>query len=321
MDASNRFPGFLVMALVASLLGSAVWADCGSVPFRSPLSVKRLLALELLPDGQKNVKFDPLDVVVYEPGQRGIILWNGEEQILLLSTELRTSVPTSLLEVIPFPTEPTVRLGDFATFEKMQRLVMEKSMWKVASGGGVPSAQAIEDAARITFYEKMGAHDLTVVNVLNADYFQQWVERFLRDQGTETVAIEPEFLQVIGNYVARGYRWFVFDTIDVAGDVRSHEPVEFRFRTDQLYYPLEISTREHGKTKVDLLLVTPEPLKGFDELTFAVRKEKSLSLTHEELLTVSEDWAGFMKSPDMAMQRVNIKGNIRKMKTDFILRH
>lgn len=152
-------------------------------------------------------------------------------------------------------------------------------------------------------------------------YFQQWVEKFLRDQGTETVVIEPEFLKVISDCVDRGYRWLVFDTIDVGGDLRSHEPVEFRFKTDQLYYPLEISTREHGKTKVDLLLVTPEPLKGFDELTFTVRQEKALTLTNEELLTVSEDWAGFMKSPAMAMQRVNIKGNIRKMKTDFILRH
>lgn len=92
----------------------------------------------------------------------------AKSKFLLLSTELSTSAPTSLLEVIPFPTEPTARLGDFATFEKMQRLVMDKSMWKVASGGGVPDHRAVEDAARITFYKKMGAHDIAVVNVQNA---------------------------------------------------------------------------------------------------------------------------------------------------------
>lgn len=321
MGAPEKSSRGLALLLVSTLFCAAAWADCGSVPFRSPLSIKRLLELELLPDGEKNVKFDPLDVVVYEPGQRGIILWNGQEQILLLSTEIRTNVPTSILEVIPFPTEPTVKLGDFATFEKMQRLVMNKAMWQVASGGGVPDARAVENAARITFHEKMGAHDLAVVQVQNADYFVEWVETFLREQGADTVVIDPEFVKVIGNYVSRGYRWFVFDTIDVGGGVRSHEPVEFRFKTDQVYYPLEISTREHGKTLVDLLLVTQAPMKGYGELTFAVRKEKALELTHEELLTVSNDWAGFMNSPGMTMQRVNIKGNIRKMKTDFILRH
>lgn len=80
MGKSTRILGIAALTLVSTLC-SAIWADCGSVPFRSPLTIKRMLALELLPDGQKNVKFDPLDVVVYEPGQRGIILWNGEEQI------------------------------------------------------------------------------------------------------------------------------------------------------------------------------------------------------------------------------------------------
>lgn len=300
--------------------GSWAWADCGSVPYRSPLSLKRLLELELLPDGEQNVRFDPLDVVVYEPGQRGIILWNGEEQILLLSTEIKTNVPTSILEVIPFPSEPTAKLGSFETFEKMQRLVMDKAMWQVASGGGVPDTRAIERAARITFYEKMGAHDLAVVQVDDATHFTAWVEAFLQNQGGDPARIDPEFVTIIGNYVARGYRWFVFDTIDVGGDLRSHEPVEFRFKTDHVYYPLEISTREHGKTKVDLLLVTRAPMRGFDSLELATRREDPLTLTLDELMGVSETWGAFMNAPDLTMQRVKMKGDIRKMKTDFILR-
>lgn len=321
MNTWRTFSRSSICVLIAALIGvSTAWGDCGSVPFRSPLSLERLFTLELLPTGEKNVKFDPLDVVVYEPGQRGIILWNGEEQILLLSTEIKTNMPTSILEVIPFPAEPSVKLGDFDTFERMQRIVMNKAMWQVASGGGVPDTRAVEQAARITFYEKMGAHDLAVVEVKDAAYFTQWVEAFVLGQGGESAVIDPEFVQIIGNYVGRGYRWFVFDTIDVGNDLRSHEPVEFRFKTDHVYYPLEISTREHGKTQVDLLLVTGKPMKGYKDLDLAVRREDPLSLTSTELQGVSADWAQFMQAPEMAMQRVKIKGNIRKMKSDFILR-
>lgn len=321
MSTRNALARGFVLVLLGGLVStSMVWADCGSVPYRSPLSLERLFQLELLPSGEKNVKFDPLDVVVYEPGQRGIILWNGEEQILLLSTEIRTNIPTSILEVIPFPAEPSVKLGDFSTFEKMQRLVMDKAMWQVASGGGVPDTGAVEKAARITFYEKMGAHDLAVVQVENAEYFTAWVAAFMHDQGAEPGQIDPEFIKIIGNYVARGYRWFVFDTIDVGGDLRSHEPVEFRFKTDHVYYPLEISTREHGKTQVDLLLVTRAPMKGFKDLDLAVRKEDPLAFTANELQGVSEEWAAFMQAPELTMQRVKMKGNIAKMKSDFILR-
>jgi hypothetical protein len=319
MTASRNYSRMLALVMIGAL-AAGTWADCGSVPFRSPLSLKRLIELELLPGGQKNVKFDPLDVVVYEPGQRGIVLWNGEEETLLLSTEIRTSVPTSILEVIPFPNEPTVRLGDFSTFEKMQRLVMEKGLWQVASGGGVPNALAIEEAARITFHEKMGAHDIAVVKVQNSDYFLQWVQGFLRDQGATDLRVNPDFVKVIGNYLERGYDWFVFDTIDVGTELGSHEPVEFRFKSDQLYYPLEISTLETGKTKVDLLLVTPSPLKGYGGLTFAVDREKHHELSEVELDNVSPEWAAFMGVPSMTMQQVRIKGDIRAMKTDLLLR-
>ena len=65
--------------------------DCGCIPYYSPFEAFGNLVLNDMPDGKVNVEFNPLEVVVYEPGQRGIILWNGQEEILLLSTEIKTS--------------------------------------------------------------------------------------------------------------------------------------------------------------------------------------------------------------------------------------
>ena len=38
---------------------------------------------------------------IYEPAQNAIIAWNGKEEILVLTTDLRSSKPTKVLEVLP----------------------------------------------------------------------------------------------------------------------------------------------------------------------------------------------------------------------------
>jgi hypothetical protein len=310
--------------IVALLAAVNAGADCGSIPFSTPFRMSDLILYGLTSessDASPDISFDPLEVVVYEPGQRGIILWNGVEETLLLSTEIRTSAPVSILEVIPFPSEPKVELGEFETFEKMQRLLIEKSMWTVASGGGVPGVSPpIDEAARVTFYQEMGAHHLAVVEVLNAPYFADWVMKFFGEQKAVNPKIDPKFIDVINDYLQRNHRWFVFDVIETSDRLQSRQPVQYRFASPHVYYPLEISTLETGKTKVDLLLLTKQPIEGYKDLTFAVDREKGVAVTKEELSGVSEEWAAFMGADSFTMQRVHIKGNIRELKSDFIVR-
>lgn len=313
-------------AVWACLLGVAtVWgtafADCGSIPFSSPLRIVRNMTLEERLDGGKDVKFDPLKVVVYEPGQRGIILWNGTRETLLLSTEIRVSGAASLLEVIPFPSEPTAQLGDFEMFQKMQRLLIEKTMWRVASGGGKGLAAGVpEDAARVTFSEKMGAHDISVVRVDRPEYFVEWTMNFMRAQQAVNPQVDPKFVDIIEDYLSRNFQWFVFDSIDASDTLQSKEPIEYQFATDSVYYPLQISTLEEGPTVVDLLLVTPQPVSTYDKLEFAVKRDKGVDLSPQELAGVSGPWAQFMGPGAHSMQRVYIRGRLGDMRRDFIVR-
>jgi hypothetical protein len=310
------------LALVVTVLVAApgiAGADCGSIPYYSPLGGFDLLDIVTTPEGTAQVEFDPLKIVVYEPGQRGIILWNGQEQILLLSTDIKTSRPISILEVIPLPAEPTVKLGDFETFQKMQALLISKKMWTVAAGGGVPDVEA-PAAARITFHQQMGAHEVTVVHVEDATQFTKWVEGFLAKKQAVNPKIDPEFLNVIQRYVNRGFHWFVFDSINTRDQVQSRQPVEYRFKSDSVYYPLEISTRETGKTEVDLLVLTPKALEQVPEMQVALSRDGGMTVAAGELADVSADWARFMGGGDYAMERIRIKGNIQKMTKDFIAR-
>ncbi|MBI5095258.1 MAG: hypothetical protein HZB26_22840 [Candidatus Hydrogenedentes bacterium] len=260
MPSSTRTRISLLMGLsVCIILPAAGWADCGSIPYSSPLELMGGMTILKTEKGITDVRFDPMDVVVFEPGQRAIILWNGREEILLLSTDIKTNRAVSLLEVIPLPGEPAVRLGDFDWFMTMQRLLIDKSMWRVASGGGVAGVRAPERAAEITFHKKMGVHDISVAHVLNRDGFTGWVEEFMTAKKAVNPKVDPAFAGIIGNYLERGTQWFVFDSLQADNQLQSRQPVEYRFKTDHLYYPLEISSRESGKTNIDLLVVTTQP--------------------------------------------------------------
>lgn len=311
---------FMTGLVISCGLTASVYADCGSIPFSAPLRAPGTIILDAIDPKNIDVKVNPLNVVVYEPGQRAIVLWNGVEEILLLSTEIRTSKPTSILEVIPMPSEPEVKLGDFEMFEKMQKLLVEKTMWKVASGGGVQGVEVPKDAGKITFHKRMGAHNLAVAEVLDKDYFSQWVVEYLGKRGATQADIPDEFLTIVDNYLDRGFKWFVFDVIQTTDKVQSRQPVQYRFKTDSLFYPLEISTLEEGTTSIDLLLVTQKELTDFPVINASMRQDKPFSASRADIKNVSAEWAQMMDSSTVDIQRVHIKGKLGKMKNDFIAR-
>src|SRR3974377_2342520 len=68
------------------------------------------------------IPFHPA-VTIFEPVQRELIVWNGDQEILILSTDLRASRATRVLEVMPFPSEPRVAKADVKVFQRAVRLI------------------------------------------------------------------------------------------------------------------------------------------------------------------------------------------------------
>ncbi|MEO0185805.1 MAG: DUF2330 domain-containing protein, partial [candidate division WOR-3 bacterium] len=81
------------------------------------------------------IPFNP-GVTIFEPNQRAIIAWNGEEEILLLSTDLSASDSTMALEILPLPSEPKVKKGDPETFRKAINLINRRIYLKKRNGNG-----------------------------------------------------------------------------------------------------------------------------------------------------------------------------------------
>lgn len=299
-------------------------ADCGSVPYHSPLQD---VLEKVVVDTRQNpeVEMDPLKVTVFEPKQRALIAWNGTEELLLLSTDQRVNTPRyQVLEVIPFPAEPKVKLGSFDTFEKAQRLVVSKRTWAMAHGGAAAADVKLPDSAgRIAFEQRMGAHDLAVAECRDPERFSVFVSDYLKTKyGVEKVAIRPEFLAIIKGYAETGYPWFAFDRIDLTDKNQSRQPIEYRFASDHAFYPLRISQLEGGVTDVELLLFTANAPGEFLGLpSRAIRREAPLEASRLEFGGLDSGWAEFFPDgPVLSLSQWSLHGSTSDFKQDVVVK-
>jgi len=222
---------------------------------------------------------------IYEPGQKAIIAWNGKEEILILSTDVSASGSTLALEILPLPSNPkAVEKASFESFVVLQDLIWRHAPAPIYRETG---AKGVE----VTFHEKIGAHDITVVKASGALELTEWAEGFLRENGISQEFSLQKFEPVVEDYLTRGFRFFVLDLIEVSPHQNSVEPILYRFETSFLYYPLKISSPLSGDTTIILFLLTRDEVESALCYPFMVAFYRSptqrvpiqLNVTKEEL--------------------------------------
>ncbi len=218
----------ILLLSVACTISS--FADMGSIPFKQ-------------------------EVRIIEPTQDAIIAWNGKEQLLYLQTTLGASQETKVLEVMPLPSKPTVEATGMEVFHRCQallpRLVVRDYGRPAAFGGG----DYLQPAAQVVEQKTIGAHDIRIVELLDAGRFSAWVtSEFGGDN--DGLEVPQPLLAVIADYARDGYGWFLFDVVDVGQELAKKTPLRIRFETDVLYYPMRITRTEKGYTTVSLSVLT-----------------------------------------------------------------
>jgi hypothetical protein len=221
----------------------------------------RRLALALLALAAGPARADkghvwPSPVELAESSQKAILLHDGKEEVLILGVELRAAREAQVLEFIPFPSEPKVSLAEGDPFGQVQRLIREKRL-EYEPGPPVKGGRGAPAAVELTFSARIGVHDVAVVQVNDAGGFEAWVRAFFREKGLPDSLDLGGVLPVAEDYLRRGLRWFVFDTVTVGTETRFAAPLAYRFRSEQLYYPLKDSNIVGGKGTVELVLILP----------------------------------------------------------------
>ncbi len=188
-----------------------------------------------------NVEFD-------ESAQNAIVAWNGETECLILSTDLRSTQPGRLMEMLPLPSAPyDIKAGNTSSFtnlirlynEKMERLDVSPGSANGEKAGGL-GGDAVEEfeGIEVIFSSSVGLHNITVVKIESTDHFLQWAKSFSAAQGVPNISIDARLNTTVGAYLGNNIRYFVFDIVDVTAEIRTADPVVYLFNTSYLYYPL-----------------------------------------------------------------------------------
>jgi len=82
------------------------------MPGQLTISMLDLLLTVHIADADRGSLTMTPSVRLYELAQHAVVAFNGTEEILIMSTDLRASEPTEVVEVIPLPSEPVVSEGD-----------------------------------------------------------------------------------------------------------------------------------------------------------------------------------------------------------------
>ncbi|MEO0127112.1 MAG: DUF2330 domain-containing protein [candidate division WOR-3 bacterium] len=279
-----------------------------------------ILLLSMIFADRGLIPFNP-DITIFEPNQRAIIAWNGEEEILLLSTDLSASDSTMVLEVLPLPSEPQVKKGDIETFRRATNLINQRIYISKKKNGGRLSEGTIPPPAEITFHEKIGAHDISVVHLKEVNGFVEWVKKYIASLGFEGEIISQAHKELIEEYINGGFVWFVFDIINLNKEQNTLEPIQYRFSTEKLFYPLKITRLASGFTTVELIILTPRLLSRFSGISIKRINlaHEPITITKEDLKSIDEDIYESLKNfSEMKLRIWKIDGDLNSFEQDLI---
>jgi len=268
--------------------------------------------------------WQPVNPVAYrmtiqEPSQKAVLAWNQKEQIMVLSTELKSSRKGKLLEIMPLPSRPKLSKGDADLFDKTLKLFRSKHNLPEPVVARIAKSKPAGEVIEVV---QIGYHKLSVARVLNPKEFVQWADNYARGQlGPKTQAvITPVGRQVIGQYLREGYKYWVFDLIEVDTKPQPHVAVQYRFQTDFLYYPLRITrTSGSGGTKVELLVLTDQLLshfRGLDPKSINM-PQTSVDVSLNEVQNLNTEIANLFGPQPVKLRYWEIQGPIQSFTGDL----
>lgn len=257
-------------------------------------------------------------VTLNESSQRAIIGWDGETEIMCLATDVSSSSKTTVIEFLPLPSEPNVTLGNREAFETVEKVLAERFVrfFKRRSGlsKGLRAGGDGGEPFRITFHQRLGAHDVTVVKVNDPNEFANWVQEKAKALTGGQASLPDSIRKLITKYLNEyNCPYFVFDVIEVGPDPQSIEPIIYEFKSPVVFYPLEISSTFHGETTIDLIIfskarVNPDP---FWRLGFQVSSVGSVhSPDMQRVMPQLEELLG----ERAYVQAFRYKGDIQRLK-------
>ena len=245
-----------------------------------------------------------VDIGVREESQKAVILHNGEQEVLILGTDLQADTRGGILRFIPFPSAPSVSLAPAGVFDRVLELAHAHRLQFIEMTKGGSRAAPVQ----LLLHQRLGSHDITLVKVKDAAHFRRWVNDFFAARKLPLRDAYPAVEEVVQDYVSRGIDYFVLDFVEVGTDPRTVDPVVYRFASKSVYYPLKTSNTFGGSGAIELFVVSPRTLCDPMESQFHPclqlfeRVSTSSRVTPAELAPIEPDAAAFFGTGNLYLQ-------------------
>ena len=142
--------------------------------------------------------------------------------------------------------------------------------------------------------------------------------------GFEHTEISSEFENTVAGYLNRDIRFLVFDVIEASEDKQSIKPLIYRFKSDFLYYPLEITaTSDAGlsRSEVNIFLLAKGIIKGdvVEDINLLSRTGfyYNIELSEEELKEISPEIADLFSSA--YIMNAYYYGSLNRLNKDLVV--
>jgi hypothetical protein len=137
----------------------------------------------------------------------------------------------------------------------------------------------------------------------------------------ENPEIPGDMKSVIEEYIKDDYKWFVFDVIDLSLEPKTNDAIQYRFKTDHLFYPLRITRTEEGMSTVKLFVLTKDLLKDFPGVDYddVILMHEPIIIGAREVMSLSEEINHMFESNNELQFRIwQLRGRLSSFKKDLI---
>ncbi len=204
------------------------------------------------------------NVDLKEPAQRALIAHNGLEEILILQTDVQADKTAKVVEFMPLPSKPVVSLAAEDCFKALQELIEKYKLRYVIRYRGKNTEEQLDQssAVKLVVSEQLGPHQVSVVEVNDVDKFIEWVEQFFKKNDLGKPNLGGKLRKIVKSYLDDEIRFFAFDVITVTNEKKTVQPLIYRFKSADLYYPLRVTNLYGGTGTIELLMITPKDVSS-----------------------------------------------------------
>jgi hypothetical protein len=195
-----------------------------------------------------------------EPSQKAIIYWQDSREVLILQVKYEGPAE-DFAWIVPLPAQPKVTAidADKSPFAEISLYTQLRHRW----GGRGKSGAAAESEESVTVLERkiVGVYDIAVLWASKAGALNRWLNK-------NGYAFPAERSDLLEHYTKKNWVYVAMriDRSALASDeldklkVGELQPICFAFESDEMVYPLKISSINAGETELLLYLLADTPM-------------------------------------------------------------